>query len=99
MAVYIADRESPATTMVNDLDVIGITYTSATGGVYLAARASNAPISERIGVLMHYGSSRDAGWGWDPQTVAAGQRLEEPVALFTKLEDTVVEEEAQRVGR
>ena len=45
------------------------------------------------------GSVRDAGWSWDAQTVAAGQLLEDPVALFTKLEDTVVEEEAQRVGR
>jgi len=56
--------------------------------------------SEKLHTMLGlYGSSRDAGWGWDPQTVAAGQRLEEPVALFTKLEDTVVEEEAQRVGR
>ena len=56
--------------------------------------------SEKLHTMLGLdGSVRDAGWSWDAQTLAAGERLEEPVALFTKLEDAVVEEEAQRVGR
>ena len=56
--------------------------------------------SEKLHAMLGFdGSVRDAGWSWVPDAVAAGQRLEEPVALFTKLEDALVEEEAQRVGR
>ena len=56
--------------------------------------------SERLhGMLGLDGSVRDAGWSWDPDAVAGGQRIQEPAVLFSKLEDTVAEREAQRVGR
>ena len=45
------------------------------------------------------GSVRDAGWSWDPDAVAGGQRIQEPEVLFSKLEDAVAQREAQRVGR
>ena len=37
-------------------------------------------------------------YGWKPQELPAGQRLQEPKPLFSKLDDSVIEEEARRIG-
>jgi len=37
-------------------------------------------------------------YGWEPQELPAGQRLQEPKPLFTKLDDSVIEEETRRIG-
>jgi methionyl-tRNA synthetase len=37
-------------------------------------------------------------YGWKPQPPLPGQRLREPKTLFAKLDDSVVEEEARRLG-
>jgi methionyl-tRNA synthetase len=36
--------------------------------------------------------------GWKPQSVPAGQNLLEPKPLFTKLDESIIEEETKRIG-
>jgi methionyl-tRNA synthetase len=36
--------------------------------------------------------------GWQPQPVTAGQKLKEPKPLFTKLDESIIEEENKRIG-
>ena len=36
--------------------------------------------------------------GWQPQPVPAGQKLQEPKPLFTKLDESIIEEETKRIG-
>ena len=36
--------------------------------------------------------------GWKPQELPPGQRLQEPKPLFTKLDESVIEEETKRIG-
>lgn len=36
--------------------------------------------------------------GWQPQPVPAGQKLQEPKPLFTKLDESIIEEENKRIG-
>jgi methionyl-tRNA synthetase len=48
-------------------------------------------------LLAHEGGVQDAGWRRTP--VTAGTALPEPVALFKKLDDSVVAEEEARLGR
>ena len=56
--------------------------------------------SEKLhGMLGLGGSVAEAGWRWDPEAVRPGQDLTEPEPLFAKLDEAVIEEEAQRVGR
>jgi len=38
-------------------------------------------------------------YGWQPQPPPPGQKLREPQPLFTKLDDTLVEEETKRLGQ
>jgi len=38
-------------------------------------------------------------YGWKPQPPLPGQRLREPKPLFTKLDDSLIEEEAKRLGQ
>jgi methionyl-tRNA synthetase len=37
-------------------------------------------------------------FGWQPQPVPAGQKLREPKPLFTKLDESIIEEETKRIG-
>ncbi len=37
-------------------------------------------------------------YGWKPQPVPAGQKLKEPKPLFTKLDESIIEEETKRIG-
>ena len=39
------------------------------------------------------------GWTWDPDSVKPGQTLGTPEHLFSKLDEAVAEQEAQRLGR
>ena len=36
--------------------------------------------------------------GWKPQALPPGQKLREPKPLFTKLDDSIIEEETRRIG-
>ncbi len=37
-------------------------------------------------------------YGWKPQDLPSGQKLREPKPLFSKLDDSVIEEETRRIG-
>ncbi len=37
-------------------------------------------------------------YGWKPQDLPSGQKLREPKPLFSKLDDSVIEEETKRIG-
>ena len=37
-------------------------------------------------------------YGWKPQELPPGQRLQEPKPLFTKLDESVINEETRRIG-
>jgi methionyl-tRNA synthetase len=37
-------------------------------------------------------------YGWQPQTLPPGQKLREPEPLFTKLDESIIEEETGRIG-
>ena len=55
--------------------------------------------SERLHTMLGCeGSVRDAGWSWDPAATVPGRRIGRPEPLFTKLDEAVVESEAQRLG-
>ena len=55
--------------------------------------------SERLHTMLGFeGSVRDAGWSWDPAATVPGRRIGRPEPLFTKLDEAVVESEAQRLG-
>ena len=43
------------------------------------------------------GSVQDAGWTWDPGQLVAGQPVEKPTPLFTKLDEELIEAESQRI--
>ena len=56
--------------------------------------------SQKLHTLLGFtGSLKDQGWKWHPQALPPGQTLPEPKALFTKLDEEVVEVETQRMGR
>jgi len=42
------------------------------------------------------GNIEEFGWKW--QDLPPGQRLQEPKPLFTKLDDSLIEEETKRLG-
>ena len=44
------------------------------------------------------GDVQSSGWDWQPDELAPGKSIEEPRALFAKLDESVVEREAQKVG-
>ena len=55
--------------------------------------------SERLHTMLGFeGSVREAGWSWDPAATVPGRRIGRPEPLFTKLDEAVVESEAQRLG-
>ena len=44
------------------------------------------------------GSVQDAGWKWDREQLVPGQPVERPTPLFSKLDEDLIEAEAQRIG-
>ena len=55
--------------------------------------------SQRLHKMLGFeGSVKEAGWSWDPAATVPGRRIGRPEPLFTKLDEAVVESEAQRLG-
>jgi methionyl-tRNA synthetase len=53
--------------------------------------------SQKVHEYLGYdGKIEDYGWKW--QDLPAGQKLREPFALFKKLDESIIEEEARRIG-
>jgi methionyl-tRNA synthetase len=56
--------------------------------------------SEKIHRMLGFaGSVQDDGWNWDSDAVRPGQSVEKPTPLFVKLDEHIVEEETERIGR
>jgi methionyl-tRNA synthetase len=56
--------------------------------------------SEKLHLMLGFhGSPMDDGWRWDPETLVPGQQLGIPEPLFHKLDEDLVQHEAQRMGR
>ncbi len=85
------DREDAATTLWVALSVINCLKTAL--GPFLPFS------SEKLhGMLGFEGSSQEQGWRWERDMVQPGQALGEPQPLFVKLDDSVVQEETERIG-
>ena len=55
--------------------------------------------SERLHAMLGFdGDLKATGWSWEPGTIKPGQVLGKPGHLFVKLDESVAEEEAQRLG-
>ena len=55
--------------------------------------------SQKLHALLGFeGSVQDAGWRWDAYQLRPGQAVQKPRPLFAKLDEAVIEAEAQRVG-
>ena len=50
------------------------------------------------GLLGLEGTVKDGGWSWDRSALVPGSALPRPKPLFTKLDESVVEEERSRLG-
>ena len=56
--------------------------------------------SEKLHTMLGFdGSVADEGWSWSPTDLSSGQRLGQPVPLFQKLDESIIELEAERIGR
>jgi methionyl-tRNA synthetase len=53
--------------------------------------------SQRVHEYLGF-DGRVGDYGWKPQPLTPGQKLNQPQVLFTKLDDSVVEEETRRMG-
>ena len=85
------DREDAATTLWVGLSVINCLRTL----LYPFLPFS----SERLHRMLGFeGSVADGGWNWEPEELVPGHALAQPEPLFVKLDEAVVEKEAQRVG-
>ena len=86
-----SDRDAAATTLWVSLSVISCLKTA----LYPFLPFSSEKLHAMLGLG---GSVREAGWHWDPDAVKAGQALGKPEPLFEKLDEAVVEREAQHIG-
>ena len=85
------DREDAATTLWVALSVINCLKTAL--NPYLPFS------SEKLHKMLGFeGSAQEQGWSWERDTVRPGQALGEPKPLFLKLDDSIVQEETERIG-
>ena len=85
------DREDAATTLWVALSVINCLKTAL--GPYLPFS------SEKLHKMLGFeGSSQEQGWQWERDLVQPGQALGEPKPLFVKLDDSIAQEETERIG-
>jgi methionyl-tRNA synthetase len=83
------DKESAATSLYVAINVISRLKTM----LFPFLPFSSQKVHEYLGF-----SGRIEETGWKPQAVAAGQKLKEPKPLFTKLDESIIEEEMKRLG-
>ncbi|MDP6063832.1 MAG: methionine--tRNA ligase [SAR202 cluster bacterium] len=85
------DREDAATTLWVGLSVINCLKTAL--NPYLPFS------SEKLHKMLGFeGNAPDQGWTWDRDRMRPGQVLGEPKPLFVKLDDDIVQKEAERIG-
>jgi methionyl-tRNA synthetase len=83
------DRQAAATSLYVALSVIAQLKTA----LYPFMPFSSQKVHEYLGFS---GNIAGAGWKW--QDLSPGQKLRQPQPLFTKLDESVVEEETRRIG-
>ena len=86
------DRTTTATTLWTAVTVINCLKTA----MYPFLPFSSEKLHSMLGFQ---GSVEELGWKWEPGTVRASQKLAEPEPLFAKLDEAIVEQETQRIGR
>ena len=87
--VIKTDRRAAATSLYVALTVI----TQLKNLLYPFMPFSSQKVHEYLGF---YGSPSDGRWQW--QDLPAGQALCQPLPLFKKLDDSIIEEETKRLG-
>ena len=85
------DQNDAATTLWVSLSVINCLKTL----LYPFLPFSSEKLHRMLGLE---GSVQDGGWRWDPDSLSRGQPLGRPEPLFAKLEESIIEEETQRIG-
>ncbi len=56
--------------------------------------------SERLHRMLGFtGDIGEQGWGWDWEDIPSGRSLPPPSPLFAKLDEAVIEQEAERIGQ
>jgi methionyl-tRNA synthetase len=83
------DRQSAATALYVSLNIISGLKTA----FYPFLPFSSQKVHEYLGYI---GNIEE--YGWQPQALPPGQRLKEPKPLFTKLDESVIDEETKRIG-
>ena len=96
------DEKAPWTAAKNDPESAGNTLYHCLN-VINCLKTTLAPILpfsvEKLHTMLGFeGSATDQGWNWTPNEVSPGHKLGEPKALFIKLEDSVVDDEVNRLG-
>ena len=85
------DRESAAITLVNSINIINCLKTVLHPYLPFSTQA----LQEMLGLT---GKVEANGWRWNPQEISGGHKLGKLERLFTKFDDSVVEEELNRIG-
>ena len=87
-----SSREDAATTLWVALTVVNCLKTA----LYPFLPFSSEKLHATLGFK---GSVKDQGWTWEPEMLRAAQPLETPEPLFAKLDEAIIEQETQRIGR
>ena len=97
------DQKAPWQTAKTDKMVTATTLWTALTVINCLKKAlyPYLPFScEKLHTMLGFGGSViDGGWSWSPMDLSAGQQLEQPVPLFRKLDEAIIEQEAERIGR
>ena len=83
------DRQAAATSLYTALNIISQLKTM----LYPFLPFSSQKLHEYLGFD---GNVEDYGWKW--QDLPPGQKLQEPKPLFSKLDESIIEEETGRIG-
>ena len=87
-----ADRQDAATTLWVALSTINCIKTA----LYPFLPFSSEKLHRMLGLS---GTIQETGWRWEPDALSPDRNLPKPEPLFVKLDEEIIEEEAQRVGR
>ena len=87
-----ADRQHAGTTLWTGLSIINCLKTALCPFLPFS--------SERLhGMLGLPGTLQDDGWRWDPDSLRPGHKLGRAEQLFAKLDEEIVQQEAERLGQ
>ena len=85
------DKQDAASTLWVGLSVINCLKTA----LYPYLPFSSEKLHTMLGLS---GGIQDQGWSWRPDMINASQALEAPEPLFAKLDESIIEQESERIG-